>query len=190
MIGRIRMTKRTTEPHPTLDLLDERACAFHQSLVFMRQAYPNMAVMTYDNLVHRGAEHMILAKIVTGIRNAEGEISWLLYDTCLENTTADNIPGGLKSTAYLENGMTVVTEIYPMIAGREKMLWEGGAIVKIKCDSARGLAVKFGCGDMSFMHFSPNEKIAGAKIDCENGTARLDKGFAVITQKTVRSFCA
>ncbi|MHB1153871.1 MAG: hypothetical protein ACYCWE_17115 [Eubacteriales bacterium] len=177
------MAKRTTEPAPTLDLLDERACAFQQSLVFMRQAYPNMAVMTYDNLVHRGAEHMILAKIVTGIKDNVGKIKWLLYDTCLETTTADNIPGGLKSSAHTEDGLTVVTEIYPMIAGRDSMAWEGGAVVRIRCKGAHGLAVKFGCGDMSFMHFSPNEKMAGGKIDCENGSAKLENGYAVITQK-------
>lgn len=177
------MTKRTTEPAPTLDLLDERACAFHQTVVFMRQAYPNMAVMTYDNLVHRGAEHLILAKIVTGIITGSGEAKWLLYDTCNETTSADNIPGGLRSTARTDDGTCVVTEIYPMIAGRESVAWEGGAVVRIRAEGACGLAVKFGCGDISFMHFSPNEKMAGPKIDCENGSAELDGGCAVITHK-------
>jgi hypothetical protein len=79
--------------------------------------------------------------------------------------------------------MTVVTEIYPMIAGRQSMAWEGGAIVRIHCKGARGLSVRFGCGDISFMHFSPNEKMAGAKIDCENGNAKLGDGYAVITRK-------
>ena len=148
-----------------------------------------MAVMTYDNLVHRGAEHMILAKIVTGIKTDAGEIKWLLYDTCLETTTADNIPGGLKSIAHTEDGMTVVTEIYPMIAGRDSMAWEGGAIVRIHCEGAHGLEVRFGCGDMSFMHFSPNEKIPVKRLTVKTVMQSWKTGMRSSHRKTGQSFC-
>ena len=50
-----------------LDLLDERATAFHDCICFMRQAYPNFGITTYDRTVHRGAEQIVLAKFVTGI---------------------------------------------------------------------------------------------------------------------------
>ena len=44
-----------------LDLLDERATAFHDCICFMRQAYPNFGITTYDRTVHRGAEQIVLA---------------------------------------------------------------------------------------------------------------------------------
>ena len=43
-----------------LDLQDERASANGYSMVFMRQAYPNMALMTYDGEDHQGAHHVLL----------------------------------------------------------------------------------------------------------------------------------
>ena len=67
----------------TLDLQDERATAFGRTVAFMRQAYPNMALMTYDNRAGRGAEHLVLTKLVVGI--GQGEASQLLtYATCTD----------------------------------------------------------------------------------------------------------
>ena len=50
-----------------LDLQDERASANGYSMVFMRQAYPNMALMTYDDEHHQGDHHVLLCKMVVGI---------------------------------------------------------------------------------------------------------------------------
>ena len=50
-----------------LDLQDERASANGYTMVFMRQAYPNMALMTYDDEHHQGAHHVLLCKMVAGI---------------------------------------------------------------------------------------------------------------------------
>lgn len=77
-----------------LDLQDERASANGYSMVFMRQAYPNMALMTYDDEHHQGDHHVLLCKMVVGIGEDKKILS---YESCDESTTADNVPGGLIS---------------------------------------------------------------------------------------------
>ena len=175
------MRKYKDEPTPTLELLDERACAFQQSIVFLREDYPNMAVMTYDNIAHRGAEHFILAKFVVGIGIAEPV--WLTYNECDDKSTADNIRGGLKSIAYTNDGIKVITEIYPLMVGRDNMEWEGAALIKVKCEAETNVWLKFGNGNISFMHFSPNKDMSGANIDCESGKAEIDKDTVYITRE-------
>ena len=58
------MKIRENDITPSLNDLDERATAYQKCMIFMRQAYPNSAVMTYDNKHHRGADHVLLAKFV------------------------------------------------------------------------------------------------------------------------------
>lgn len=53
----------------------------------------------------------------------------------------------------------------------------------IHSDIARALHVKCGCGNMAFMHFSPNESIKGEEIDCQEGWARETEGNAIIGRK-------
>lgn len=164
--------KNQSESLPTLELLDERACAFQQCVVFMRQAYPNSAVMTYDHTCHRGAEQLLLSKFVVGIGRETP--MWLTYTECDDRTTADNIVGGLRSIAYTEDGTCITTELYPLMAGRDTMAWEGAALLKIKCDGDTGIWLKFGSGNIAFMHFSPNVNLQGDQIDCEQGEAFIE----------------
>ena len=87
-----------------LDLQDERASANGYSMVFMRQAYPNMALMTYDNRAGRGAEHVVLTKLVVGIGMGMSR-QILTYETCTDSTTADNVPGGYGAGLSPRTGM-------------------------------------------------------------------------------------
>lgn len=93
-----------------LDLQDERASANGYSMVFMRQAYPNMALMTYDDEHHQGDHHVLLCKMVVGIGEDKKILS---YESCDESTTADNVPGGLISRAVMD-GHNVTCELYPI----------------------------------------------------------------------------
>ncbi len=172
--------KNQSESLPTLELLDERACAFQQCVVFMRQAYPNSAVMTYDHTCHRGAEQLLLSKFVVGIGRETP--MWLTYTECDDRTTADNIVGGLRSIAYTEDGTCITTELYPLMAGRDTMAWEGAALLKIKCDGDTGIWLKFGSGNIAFMHFSPNVNLQGDQIDCEQGEAFIETDTVYITR--------
>lgn len=175
------MKRRENEPAPTLDLLDERACAYQKSMVFMRQAYPNGAVMTYDHRQARGSEHILLAKFVIGI--GEAEPLWLTYPECTDETTADNIPGGLLSRVKTVNGDTFRAAWYPLLHEEDDKHWEGAALLHIHSDIPRRFWLKFGCGNIAFMHFSPNKNMAGAKIDCEEGRAEIDTDQVIIRRK-------
>ena len=175
----MRKIPTENEIQVTLDLQDERATAMGRACCFMRQAYPNMALMTYDNRVGRGAEHLVLCKLVVGIGN-ERSREWLTYEACTDETTADNIPGGLHSRAVTESGHTVFADIFPA-ALPERDAYRGAAIVHIRSD-APGLSVRFGCGGIAFMHHSPNAVMKGPDIDCEEGAAVLsDDGTVTIT---------
>ncbi len=174
------MRGRESDIPVTLDLQDERASAFGRSIVFMRQAYPNAALMTYDDEVHRGAEQLLLCKLVFG---AGTPVKILDYETCGEETTADNIRGGLMSRAVCEDN-NVITEICPLILP-EKKRTRGGAVVHIRSEKP-GVFVRFGCGNVAFMHFSPNENMRGEAIDCEHGAAVLEDGAVKITRQKRR----
>ena len=174
------MRGRESELPITLDLQDERACAFGHSIVFMRQAYPNAALMTYDDEVHRGAEQLLLCKLVFG---AGDPVKILDYESCDEKTTADNVRGGLLSRAVCGNG-NVTVGIYPLILPEKKQT-RGGAAVVIKSEKP-GIFVRFGCGNIAFMHFSPNEYMRGEKIDCEHGSASLENDAVKITREERR----
>ncbi len=174
------MRGREEELPVTLDLQDERASAYGHSIVFMRQAYPNAALMTYDDEVHRGAEQLLLCKLVFGAGTPPVILD---YGSCDEKTTADNIRGGLMSRAVCgDNSVTV--EIYPLILPEKKQT-RGGAAVVIKSEKP-GIFVRFGCGNIAFMHFSPNEHMRGERIDCEHGAASLEDGAVKITREERR----
>lgn len=174
------MRGRESDIPVTLDLQDERASAFGHSIVFMRQAYPNAALMTYDDEVHRGAEQLLLCKLVFG---ADDPVKILDYESCDEKTTADNVRGGLVSRAICgDNNVNV--GIYPLILPEDKRT-RGGAAVVIKSDNP-GIFVRFGCGNVAFMHFSPNEYMRGEKIDCEHGSASLENDAVKITREERR----
>lgn len=169
----------------TLDLQDERATAFGRTVAFMRQAYPNMALMTYDNRAGRGAEHLVLTKLVVGI--GQGEARQLLtYETCTDPSTADNVPGGLQSRTVTADGHQVTCEIYPAILPEEDGYF-GAAAVHIVSD-APGIFVRFGCGNIAFMHDSPNAAMKGDAIDCEEGSAELSPDGAVTVRRKERDF--
>ena len=114
----------------SLNHQDERATAFGRSVAFMRQAYPNMAAMTYDNRTARGAEHLVLVKFVLGIGEEKKILS---YQYCTEETTANNVPGGLESKAVTLDGHTVQTGIYPVILPEED-LYRGAFVIHVKSD--------------------------------------------------------
>ena len=138
-----------------LDLQDERASANGYSMVFMRQAYPNMALMTYDDEHHQGDHHVLLCKMVVGIGEDKKILS---YESCDESTTADNVPGGLISRAVMD-GHNVTCELYPIRLPEEDRL-RGGAVLHI-ISEIPGIFLRFGSGGLAFMHFSPNEHIRG-----------------------------
>lgn len=161
-----------------LDLQDERASANGYSMVFMRQAYPNMALMTYDDEHHQGDHHVLLCKMVVGIGEDKKILS---YESCDESTTADNVPGGLISRAVMD-GHNVTCELYPIRLPEEDRL-RGGAVLHI-ISEIPGIFLRFGSGGLAFMHFSPNEHMRGQHIDCENGSATLaEDGSAVIIRR-------
>ncbi|MBO7406700.1 MAG: hypothetical protein J6V14_03635 [Clostridia bacterium] len=161
----------------TLDLQDERACAYGRSIVFLRGAYPNAALMTYDDEVHRGAEQLNLCKLVFGTGSPP---ELLTYESCDESTACDNIRGGLLSRARC-GGAEVTVAIYPLILPHEKKT-RGGAVVHIR-SSRPGIFVRFGCGNIAFMHFSPNVNMRGTQIDCEHGAAEIAGGAVRITRE-------
>lgn len=174
------MRKSESEITPTLELLDERACAFQKSLVFLRQAYPNAAVMTYDNRQTRGSEHVLLTKFVIGI--GEYEPVWLTYQKCTDETTADNIPGGLLSKVKTIYNDTFQVSWYPLIM-EETENWEGAAVMHIHSDTPRKFWLKFGNGNIAFMHFSPNKDMSGDGIDCQDGWAEKQAGAVIVRRK-------
>ncbi len=159
----------------TLDLQDERTSAFGRSVVFQRQAYPNMALMTYDNRTGRGSEHLLLTKLVVGIGSDRRILS---YEFCDETTTCDNVPGGLESHAVTVEGTRVTTSIYPLLLQEEEG-YRGGAMVCIQSEKP-GIFLRFGCGNIAFMHHSPNVAMKGAEIDCEEGSAKLEGDLVTI----------
>lgn len=161
--------------------LDERACAFQRTIVFMRQAYPNMALMTYDSDVHRGAEHLILTKFVVGV--GKDNPVWLTYDACDDRTTCDNVPGGLLSNTYTQDGNHIRIGIYPLLIGRNTTDVEGAAVITLESETDTDFWLKFGNGNFSFMHYSPNKDIKGEEIDCEQGNAEINDGIVYITRK-------
>lgn len=159
----------------SLNHQDERATAFGRSVAFMRQAYPNMAAMTYDNRTARGAEHLVLVKFVLGIGEEKKILS---YQYCTEETTANNVPGGLESKAVTLDGHTVQTGIYPVILPEED-LYRGAFVIHVKSDMP-GVFLRFGCGNVAFMHHSPNAAVMGEAIDCEEGSAAIAEDAVVI----------
>ncbi len=169
-----------------LDHQDERASAYGRSVVFMRQAYPNMALMTYDNRIGRGADHLVLAKFVVGIGP---ERKMLTYESCDDSTTADNIPGGLESKALTLEGERVCCHLYPAILP-EQDAYRGAAILHIESDIP-GIFVRFGCGGIGFMHFSPNEAMRGQEIDCQDSLTEVRQASmspCVILRRKERDF--
>lgn len=162
----------------TLDLQDERASAYGYSMVFMRQAYPNMALMTYDDEHHQGAHHVLLCKMVVGVGEDRKILS---YESCDESTTADNIPGGLFSRTVMD-GHHITCDLCPLLLPEEDRL-RGGAVLHITSEIP-GIFLRFGSGGLAFMHFSPNEHMRGANIDCQGGSATLSEdGSAVIIRR-------
>ena len=152
-----------------LDLLDERATAFHDCICFMRQAYPNFGITTYDRTVHRGAEQIVLAKFVTGI--GEDSPVWSVYENTSDVTTADNIPGGLFSHTVLSDGREYDIELCPLLIGRDEAAFEnpvqkhlGGAVIRVINRTGSPFWLKFGGEGLAFMHFSPNEAFRGEDI--------------------------
>ena len=162
----------------TLDLQDERTSAFGRSVVFQRQAYPNMALMTYDNRVGRGGEHLLLTKLVVGIGQDRRILS---YEFCDETTTCDNVPGGLESRTVTVEGTRVTATIYPLLLDEEED-YRGGAIVHIQSEIP-GIFLRFGCGNIAFMHHSPNPMMKGEVIDCEEGSAELEGDLVTILRQ-------
>lgn len=167
------------EREPSLGYLEERASAFQQTIVYLKETYPVMAVMTYDHTQHQGANQVFLAKFIVGIEK-DGQVTWLGYEACDEGGKSDNIPGGLKGV-YTAGGHTITAEIYPQMVGRDTLGWEGGAIIRVACPTADKIWFKFGVSDMAFMHFSPNQLMTATKIDCENGKAELAGVEAILT---------
>ncbi|MFR1476847.1 MAG: hypothetical protein ACLSB9_14605 [Hydrogeniiclostridium mannosilyticum] len=164
------------ESNPSYTNFDERACAFQQSIVFMRQDYPNMAVMAYDNEENQLAYQVFLAKFVIGLDG-----NFMELEKC-QRGTADNVIGGLKGHC-LFNDEEVCAEIYPLILDREQFVWEGGAVIRISTSSRKRLSVKFGNGDTAFMHLSPNPGMAGSNIDCEHGACEMEEGYVMVSRK-------
>ena len=176
------MKKNENDIVPSLNNLDERATAFQKCMVFMRQAYPNSAVMTYDNINARGAEHVLLAKFVIGL--GENTPEWITYDKTTADTTADNIPGGLLAKIGLENGEEPFSATWrPMICAEYTQAWEGGAVLHLHSDKPRRFWLKFGNGNIAFMHFSPNENMKGNDIDCQEGSCEQKDDCIIIRRK-------
>jgi len=179
------MRRSESEITPTLDLLDERASAFQKTVVFIRQAYPNGAVMTYDNVHIRGAEHVLLSKFVIGL--GENEPKWITYQECTDETTADNIPGGLCSRVTTVDGDKFEVAWYPLLFGEtDPANWEGVALLHIHSDTPRRFWLKYGNGNIAFMHFSPNQNMAGDKIDCQEGWVEKGEGYVTVRRKERR----
>jgi len=165
----------------SLELHDERACAYQKTKVFLRQAYPNGAVAAYDQNTHRHAEHLLLVKFVVGI--GEKEPRWITYQECSEETTADNIPGGLKSRVITSNGERFEVSYYPLLLGEYSTAYEGGALLHIHSDTQLKFWLKFGNGNLVNMHFSPVLDIAGEKIDCEEGNCKIEDEYIMVHRK-------
>lgn len=176
------MKKRENEIEQSLNNLDERATAYQKCMVFMRQSYPNSAVMTYDNVHARGSEHVLLAKVVIGI--GENGPKWITYDECTQETTANNIPGGLSSQVKLENGDESFTVTWrPLLFAENTEAWEGAALLHIHSDNPRRFWLKFGNGNIAFMHFSPNQNMKGSDIDCQEGFCEEKDDCVIIKRK-------
>ncbi|MBO4327381.1 MAG: hypothetical protein J5950_08930 [Clostridia bacterium] len=182
------MRKKESELPYGLDLLDERATAFHDCICFMRQAYPNFGVTTYDRNVARGAEQVVLAKFVTGI--GDNAPVYSLYENTLDATTADNVPGGLFSRTVLEDGRRYEVELYPMLVGRDEAAFEkpvqkhlGGAAIHIANHTGEAFWLRFGGEGLAFMHFSPNEAFRGPDISCAGNTAEIKDDHTVILRR-------
>lgn len=168
------MDKRLSDGAPqSLNGLDERACAYRRTVVFMRSAYPNAAVMTYDSVNHRGAEHLILCKLVCG--DADG---WFTFDSCGEETRCENVKGGLCSLARTPRG-DVKLGLYPLMLDEALDGWTGGAVLTFEAEEP-GLHVKLGAGGISFMHFSPNKAMSGTNAGVPESTVYISDGCAVI----------
>lgn len=110
----------------TMGDLDERACAYQNCMVFMRQAYPNGAVMTYDRTAHQGAHQVLLCKYVIGVGEYDAPF-WIGYEDCLDETTANNIPGALESRTYLTDGTELKVTLYPLFLA--ETIWNGKAVL-------------------------------------------------------------
>ena len=173
-----------------LDLLDERATAFHDCICFMRQAYPNFGITTYDRTVHRGAEQIVLAKFVTGI--GEDSPVWSIYENTSDVTTADNIPGGLFSHTVLSDGREYDIELCPLLIGRDEAAFEnpvqkhlGGAVIRVINRTGSPFWLKFGGEGLAFMHFSPNEAFRGEDIASAPGcSAEVFDDITVLLRRT------
>ncbi|MBE7066602.1 MAG: hypothetical protein E7385_03515 [Ruminococcaceae bacterium] len=176
------MKIRESDITPSLNDLDERATAYQKCMIFMRQAYPNSAVMTYDNNHHRGADHVLLAKFVIGL--GETSPTWITYDECTPETIADNIPGGLHSQVKLENGDEPFTATWrPLLYASDTIATEGAGLLHIHSDSPRRFWLKFGNGNIAFMHFSPNENMKGSEIDCQEGYCEIKDDCVIVRRK-------
>ena len=183
------MRRKESEQPYGLDLLDERATAFHDCICFMRQAYPNFGITTYDRRVHRGSEHIVLAKFVTG--TGDDSPVWSVYENTSEVTSADNIPGGLFSHTVLSDEREYDVELCPMIIGRDEAAFEnqsqkhlGGAVIRIVNRTGSALWLKFGGEGLAFMHYSPNKAFRGEDIASVPGcAAEIIDDFTVLLRR-------
>ena len=129
--------------------------------------------MTYDNIVHRGSEHVVLAKFQSSVWAIS--FAHMAYLGSLHReATADNVPGGLFSRTVLADGGVLTAELYPSWPTAPQTPGSGGAVLRISCERETGLWLKFGGGKIAFMHYSPNVSMAGEQIDCEESSAELD----------------
>ncbi len=163
--------------------LDERVSAFHQCVAVMRQSYPNMSVTTYNNREHSPMELVQLCKIVTGLGET---VRWLTYDACDDSTTADNIPGGLRSTAGCA-GRRVAVEMRPLLTGRERSggeraAWEGAALVEMACEGET-VWMKLGGGSRVNLHRSPCPTVMGTEAGDPDVSLELRDATAFLYRK-------
>ena len=138
----------------TLDLQDERATVCGRTVAFMRQAYPNMALMTYDNRAGRGAEHVVLTKLVVGTKiGVRGAIVPLVVSAApfiarMVETSLAEVDAGVVEAAQSMGASTfqIIWKVYLPEAKPSLVL--GGAISIVTILGYTAIAGTVGAGGL------------------------------------------
>jgi len=168
---------RKPEQAPAHQALFERASAYHETMVFLNETYPNFALMAYNH-GEGWINQIFLLKCVTGIEY-EGD---LLYNDCTDDSRSDNLPGMLKGVYPTQNGDVVTVEMAPLTVGQADKTREGGMIVRISTQSGKNPQVRFAAGKKAFMHYSPNPEMSGNHFDYDHASAVPEDGILCISR--------
>lgn len=122
-----------------------RMAAFHETIVWLDEAAPNAAVVTY----HGG---VIQSDWVTKISTFVADKDQLIGADKATDIVIEDFPGGIEGH-YMLAGAKVTAQIIPLIEGRQTEAKDGLALYRVSTDPAMKIIIRCGGGLFCPNHF-------------------------------------